>query len=328
MLAHRFLAGSAIVIFAAFATASTSTAQEAYPSKQITFVTPGTPGSTSDIMPRVIAEELAPRLGKSIIVQNASGGSGLVSANTAIGQPADGHTLWFGTMGTLTINPYVMDTMPFDSLKAWTPVALAASMPLVLVVNPEKTPAKNVAELIAMAKERPGKVTFGSAGIGSSYAITMFVLGKQAGVQFTHVPYKGTAPAVSDVVAGELSVMVVDIGLVKAQIDSGKLRALAITSPSRNAMLPDVPSFKELGYDINISLWYGVFVRSETPKPIVDRLADEMRVVMKSPKIKARWDTLGLEVGDKFSSDFASYYRSEYERWGTILKPLGIKAEQ
>jgi tripartite-type tricarboxylate transporter receptor subunit TctC len=302
-------------------------ADEAYPSKQISFITPGTPGSTSDIMPRVVAEELAPRLGKPVIVENRSGGSGLVSATSAIGLPADGHTLWLGTMGTLTINPFVMSTMPFDSLKAWTPVALVASMPLVLVVNAEKTPAKTLAEFVQMAKDRPGKVTFGSAGIGSSYAITMFLLGKQAGVQLTHVPYKGTAPAVSDVLAGELTAMVPDVGLVKAQIDSGKLRALAVTTPSRLAVLPNVPTFKELGYDIEISLWYGVFVRSETPPAIVKRLSDEMREVMKSPKIKQRWDSLSLIVGDKFGDDFAAFYRSEYNRWGTLLKPLGIKAD-
>jgi tripartite-type tricarboxylate transporter receptor subunit TctC len=200
-------------------------------------------------------------------------------------------------------------------------------MPLVLVVNPEKTPVKDVAGLIELAKQQPGKVTFGSAGIGSSYAITMFVLGQQTGVKFTHVAYKGTSPAVSDVLAGELSVMVPDIGLVKSQIDSGKLRALAVTSPKRSELLPNVPTFKELGYDIEISLWYGVFVRSDTPAPIVQRLTDEMRVVMKSPKIKARWDLLGLEVGDKAGDDFAQYYRSEYKRWGNILTPLGIKAD-
>jgi tripartite-type tricarboxylate transporter receptor subunit TctC len=154
----------------------------------------------------------------------------------------------------------------------------------------------------------------------------MFLLGKQAGVQFTHVAYKGTAPAVSDVVAGELTAMVPDVGLVKLQIDSGKLRALAVTSSTRSEMLPNVPTFKELGYNIDISLWYGVFVRSETPAPIVKRLADEMRVVMKSPKIKQRWDSLALVVGDKFGDDFAAYYRSEYARWGTLLKPLGIRA--
>ena len=170
-----------------------------YPARQISFVTPGTPGSTSDIMPRVIAEELAPRLGKPIVIENRSGGSGLISANAALGQSSDGHTLWLGTMGTLTINPFVMSKMPFDPLKAWTPVALVASMPLVLVVNPEKTPVHDLAGLIALAKERPETITFGSAGIGSSYAITMFLLGKQAGVQFTHVPYKGTFPAVSRV---------------------------------------------------------------------------------------------------------------------------------
>lgn len=303
-------------------------AQEAYPSKQISFITPGSPGSTADIMPRVIAEELAQRLGKPVVVENRSGGSGLVSANSALGLPPDGHTLWLGTMGTLTINPFVMDTMPFDPLKAWVPVAMVASMPLVLVVNPEKTPVKSVAELIAYAKERPGKVTFGSAGIGSSYAITMFLLGKQADVQFTHVPYKGPPLAVSDVLAGELVAMVPDVGLVKAQIDSGKLRALAVTTPARVEMLPNVPTFKEAGYDIDVSLWYGVFVRSGTPASIIRRLSDDMREVMKSPKIKQRWGALALVVGDKFGDDFATYYKSEYERWGTLLKPLGIKAEQ
>jgi tripartite-type tricarboxylate transporter receptor subunit TctC len=323
-----FVVASCVVTLAMALVPNAALAQaDAYPSKQIVFITPGTPGSTSDIMPRVISEELSARLGKSVVVENRSGGSGLVSANAALGQPPDGHTLWLGTMGTLTINPFVMSTMPFESLKAWTPVALVAWMPLVLVVNPEKTPVKDVAGLIELAKQQPGKVTFGSAGIGSSYAITMFVLGQQTGVKFTHVAYKGTSPAVSDVLAGELSVMVPDIGLVKSQIDSGKLRALAVTSPKRSELLPNVPTFKELGYDIEISLWYGVFVRSDTPAPIVQRLTDEMRVVMKSPKIKARWDSLGLEVGDKVGDDFAQYYRSEYKRWGDILTPLGIKAD-
>lgn len=299
-----------------------------YPSKQVSFITPGSAGSASDIIPRVISEQLALRLGKPVVVESRPGGSGLVSANSALGQPADGHTLWLGTMGTLTINPFVMSTMPFDSLKTWTPVAVAASMPLVLVVNPQKTAVNDLAGLIALAKQQPGKVTFGSAGIGSSYAITMFVLGRQAGAQFTHVPYKGVAQAVSDVVAGELAVMVPDVGTVKAQIDGGKLRALAVTTARRTDLLPNVPTFKELGYDIDISLWFGVFVRSGTPQPIVQRLTDEFRVVMKSPQIKARWDTLGLEVGDKFGDDFARYYQSEYKRWGEILPPLGIKAEE
>lgn len=149
---------------------------DGYPSKAISFITPGTPGSTSDIMPRVIGEELATRLGKPVVIENRSGGSGLISANAALAQPPDGHTLWLGTMGTLTINPYVMSTMPFDPLKVWTPVALIASMPLVLVVNPEKTPVGDLSELIALSKKQPGRITFGSAGIGSSYAITMFLL--------------------------------------------------------------------------------------------------------------------------------------------------------
>jgi tripartite-type tricarboxylate transporter receptor subunit TctC len=298
-----------------------------YPSKPIVFVTPGTPGSTSDIMPRVIGAELAPLLGKPVVIENRSGGSGLISANAALSQPPDGHTIWLGTMGTLTINPNVMTKMPFDPLKAWTAVALVASMPLVLVVNPEKTAVRDLAGLIELAKKHPGTITFGSAGIGSSYAITMFLLGKQAGVEFTHVPYKGTAPAVSDVLAGELTAMVPDVGLVKSQIDAGKLRALAVTPSKRVDMLPNVPTFKELGYNIDISLWYGVFVRSETPGPIIQKLSDDLRIVMKSPNVNERWGMLSLEVGDKFGDDFESYYRSEYRRWAEILKPLGIRTD-
>lgn len=315
-------------LFALIATAYGQAQGQAqdYPTKQVTIITPGTPGSTSDLMPRVIADELTPRLGKPVVVENRSGGSGLVSANSALGQPADGHTLWFGTMGTTTINPFVMDDMPFDSLKAWTPIAEAGSMPLVLVVNPEKTPVKDLAELITYAKSHPGKVSFGSAGIGSSYAITMFLLGKEAGVQFTHVPYKGTAPAVSDVQAGELTVMVPDVGLVRSQIESGKLRALAVTTAKRLDMLPNVPTFKEAGYNIEVSLWYGFFVRSNTPGPIVKRLASDLKVAIQSPNVKKRYDPLALIVGDKFGDDFARYYRSEYERWGALVKPLNIRA--
>jgi tripartite-type tricarboxylate transporter receptor subunit TctC len=299
---------------------------QGYPTKQVTIITPGTPGSASDLMPRVIAEELAPRLGKSVVVENRSGGSGLVSANSALGQPADGHTLWFGTMGTLTINPFVMDDMPFDSLKAWTPIAEAGSMPLVLVVNPEKTPVKDLAGLIKYAKENPGKVTFGSAGIGSSYAITMFILGKQAGVDFTHVPYKGTAPAVSDVQAGELTAMVPDVGLVRSQIESGKLRALAVTTAKRLDMFPDVPTFKESGYDIEVSLWYGFFVRSNTPASISKRLVEDLKIAIQSASVKKRYEPWALIVGDKFGDDFARYVKSEYDRWGALVKPLNIRA--
>lgn len=301
---------------------------DVYPSRQITFVSPGTPGSTSDIMPRVLAEPLAARLGKPVVIENKPGGSGLISANSALAAPADGHTLWMGTMGTLTINPFVLATMPFDSLQAWTPIALVASMPLVLVINPQKTPVNDLAGLIALAKQEPGKVTFGSVGAGSSYAISMFVLGREAGAQFTHVPYRGVNQALNDVLAGELAVMTPDVGLARSQIEGGKLRALAVSSSTRSELLPNVPTFKELGYSIDISLWFGAFVRAGTPQPIVQRLTDDFRVVMGSAEIKARWDALGLKVGDKVGDDFAQYYRSEYKRWGDILRPLGIKAEQ
>jgi tripartite-type tricarboxylate transporter receptor subunit TctC len=214
LMIFRTLLAAATSLALVFTIGNLAIAQEIYPTKQITVITPGAPGSTADLMPRLIGEELSSRLGKPVVIENRMGGSGLISGSSALALPPDGHTLWFGTMGTLTINPFVLDSMPFDPLTAWTPVALVASMPLVLVINPEKTAPKSLADFIQLAKEQPQKVTFGSAGAGSSYAITMFLLGKQAGVQFTHIPYRGTVQAVAGVLGGEITAMVPDAALV------------------------------------------------------------------------------------------------------------------
>lgn len=301
-------------------------AQE-WPTRSIRFITPGTPGSTSDIMPRVIGDLLSARFGQPVAVVNRSGGSGLVSANALITSPADGYTIWLGTMGTLCINPHVLPSMPFDPKTAVVPVALAASMPLVLVVSPNKNKVKTLAEFVKLAKANKSGMTYGSAGAGSSPAIAAVILGQKAGVQFTHVPFKGFGPAVQGVVTGEIDMMIPDVGFVMSRIFEGALTPLAVTTAARTNMLPNVPSFKELGYDMDIALWYGVFVKQGTPQPIIDRLGKAIAEGMKDEGLKKRWAQLGLVVGDKFGADFNFYYQQEQKRWGEIIPPLGLKGK-
>jgi len=311
---------------AALAPAFAAQAQ-GFPSKSIVFITPGTPGSTSDIMPRVIADEMTKSLGQSVVVSNRSGGSGLVSATAMLAATPDGHTIWLGTMGTLCINPHILKEMPFDSKTAVKPIGLAASMSLVLVIDPKTTSVKTVSELVALAKSRPNPMTYGSAGAGSSPAIAAALLAKIAGVTFTHVPYKGFGPAIEDVAKGQITMAVPDVGTVLAKIQDGSLRPLAVTTTARSALLPDVPTFKELGYDMDIALWYGVFVHPDVPKAATDKLVAALIPAMKSEGVRKHWKTLGLDIGDKFGDDFADYYRSELARWGQIIPSLGIKIE-
>ncbi|MBM3607480.1 MAG: tripartite tricarboxylate transporter substrate binding protein [Alphaproteobacteria bacterium] len=298
-----------------------------YPAKNIRFISPGPPGSTTDIMPRVIAPELGRRLGATVVVENRVGGSGLVSASALVNAPADGATIWLGTMGTLCINPHVMPSMPFDQNTAVTPVSLTATLPLILVVNPKTTPVKNVKEFIEFLRKNPQQGTYGSPGPGSTGAITGAMFGNSAGLNLTHVSYRGMLPAADAVIKGELGFLISDIGVITAKVADGSLRALAATTAKRSELMPDVPSFSEQGINMDVALWYGVFVRSGTPKPVLDRLNKEFAEIMKLPEIAARWKNLGLSVGGMEGAEFDKYYREELARWAKVVPPLGIKGK-
>jgi tripartite-type tricarboxylate transporter receptor subunit TctC len=294
-----------------------------YPAKTIRFISPGTPGSTTDIMPRLLAPELAKRLEATVFVDNKAGGSGMISAQAMAAAPADGATLYLSTVGSLCIAPHVLAGFPLD-LKEYLPISLTASLPLILVVSP-KLPVSNVQEFAAWLKANPDKATYGSAGAGSTSAIAAAVFGKAAGAKVIHVPFRTMQLAADSIMKGELTFLVSDIGVIAAKVKEGALRPLAASTAKRSALMPDVPTFAENGYPMDITLWYAVFMKTGTPAPLVERMTKELSSIMSTPEIETKWRDLGLEPGKLHGADFAKYYQEECRRWAEILPTLGIK---
>jgi len=300
---------------------------QTYPTRAITIITTGAAGSVSDIMPRQVAEDLSKRLGKPVVVDNRPGGTGLVAANMVLAAPADGYTVWFGPMGTLAVNPHILKSMPFDPDTAFIPVALVGSTPLVMVVNPKQVAAKTLEQFIAEAKSQPDRFAYGSVGPGSTPAIAAAILSKRAGITMTHVPYRGFGPALDAVIKGEVAMMMSDTGPVLQRLADGSLRALAVTTPKRTTFAPDVPTFKEQNIDLDISLWYGLFLRAGTPAEVSDRLAREMGEVLKDPAFAKSWSSMGIEAGTLAGPEFVRYFKSEQEKWAKVVPTLGIPRE-
>lgn len=299
-----------------------------YPTRPVRFIIPVSAGSTTDLMGRVVGDALAEELGQPIIIENKGGGSGLLSATAALTAPSDGYTIWMGTLGILMLNPHVLPSMPFDSLTSFRPIGLIASTPLVLTVNPKTTPVAKLQDLVAMAKAKPDTLTYGSVGAGSTVAIANALLAKEAGIRLTNVSYRGTSEIVRDVMAGEITMGMPDAGTIRDMVERGSLLALGVTSPERSSVLPNVPTFRELGYDINISVWYGAYVRSETPDHIVNLLSAKLKKVMAEPAIATRWKSLGLEIGTVFGENFEVYHKAQYKYWNDVLPALNLKEQR
>lgn len=308
--------------------ASSPAEAQPYPARPLRFIIPVSAGSTPDLIGRVVGDALAEELGQPIIIENKGGGSGLLSATAALAAPSDGYTIWMGTLGILMLNPHVLPSMPFDSLTSFRPIGLIASAPLVLTVNPKTTPVTKLEDLVAMAKAKPDTLTYGSVGAGSTVAIANALLAKAAGIRLTNVSYRGTSEIVRDVVAGEITMGMPDASAIRDMVERGSLLALGVTSPERSSLLPNVPTFRELGYDINISVWYGVYVRSETPDHVVNLLSAKLSKVMAEPAIAARWNNLGLEIGTVFGESFEAYHKAQYKYWNGVLPALNLKEQR
>ncbi len=319
----RVIALASAVLPGSIFAASNATAQP-YPLKTVRFISPGTPGSTTDIMPRVIAAELAKRLEATVFVDNKAGGSGMLSAQALVAAPADGATLYLTTLGSMCIAPFVLPSMPVDPHKDFIPISLTATLPLILVVNP-KLPVKTVKDFAEWIKANPDKATYGSAGAGSTSAISAALFGKAANAPVIHVPFRTMQLAADSIIKGELTFLVSDIGVIAAKVKEGELRALAASTAQRSALMPDVPTFTEGGYPMDLTLWYAVMMKSGTPAPLVERMTKELAEIMKMPEIEARWKDLGLETGKLHGADFANYYQSELKRWAEIIPPLDLK---
>lgn len=321
------LAGGLALAALAPAAAQPGAAPAAWPKQAVTLVVPFPAGGPTDAMARLLAQRLGERLGQQVVVDNRGGAGGGIAAELVARAPADGHTLFFGTTGTMAINPSLYSKLRYDPAKDFAPVSLMATTMNVLVVNPE-VPARSVAELVRLAKARPGQLNYGSAGNGSSNHLSGELFRTMAGIELSHVPYKGSAPALVDLLGGRLSLMFDTVAQQTQNIATGKVRALAVTGAVRSPLLPEVPTVQEAGLKgFDVTIWYGVLAPAATPPAIVDRLAHEIATVMATPEMKARMQADGAEARTTTPAEFAALIRQDTKKWAPVVKASGASLD-
>jgi len=298
-----------------------------YPSRPIRMIVPFPAGGTADLLARQIGQTMGEALRQQVVIENRTGAGGNIGADLAAKAKPDGYTLLMGTVSTHAINPNLYPNMPYDPVKDFAPVAMVARMPNLLVLHPS-VPAANVAELIALAKARPGTLAFASAGNGTTQHLAGELFKKMAGVDMIHVPYKGNAPAVTDLVGGQVQVMFDNIPVSLQQVRAGKLRALAVTGPARSPVLPQLPTVAEAalaGY--NITSWFGLYAPSGTSPQIIERLNREANKALSSVPIRRRLTDQGIEPAGGTPGQFAEFMRAELVKWGKIVRESGARVE-
>jgi tripartite-type tricarboxylate transporter receptor subunit TctC len=301
-----------------------------YPSKQVSIIVPLAPGTGMDVVARSYGERLAQRLGRPVIIENKPGASQIVAVNALLAAPADGHTLLVATSGPMAINPTVFKKLPYDWQKDFIPLSLYLKSPFVLVVNPQ-VPAKTALEFIQYAKERPGKLSYSSANISSAPHLAGEMLNMRFGLDIVNVPYKDTPQSIADVASGTVQMAFAEAGASQSLIKDGRIRALAVSSQQRLATLPDVPPLSEAANapDFEAVSWHVLFARAGTPRPIVDRLHNEMKAVMSEADVQQRLRGLGLIPFDTPPVEgIQRYIVSEEAKWGGIVKKLGLQGSQ
>ena len=328
-LIQRSLAASALLLGASFA-AAPALAQGGWPTgKPITYLVPFPPGGNTDTLARVIAQPLSKALGTPVVIENKGGAGGSVGSALAARAPADGYTILGGTISSHAINVSLYSKLDYDPVKSFTPVAMLGSGPLVLVV-PAASPYKTLADVLAASKAKAaaGGLCSASPGSGTSNHMALELLAYQTGVKFTHVPYKGSGPAVQDVIGGQVDMMFDTALVVGPHIQSGKLRPIAVTSSKRLESLPDVPTIAEAGEKgFDMGSWQAVFAPAGTPKPIVDRLHAEIMKIVAMPEVQARLKAFGMMPSNMTPTELADYQKSEVAKWAKVIKAAGIKAE-
>ena len=322
---RTLLGGASVAVFAA--PLATQTAAQTYPSRPIRFVVPFAAGAgVLDIMARIVSQHLGTGIGQQVVVDNRPGAGGNVGAEIAAKAAPDGYTMLMGNTA-LVVSPYLFAKLPFDPLTDFVPVTQVNSAPLLLVVHPS-LPVKSVAELVAYAKARPGQLNYGSGGIGTTPFLATELFKSLAGIDVVHVPYKGGAPALADLVAGQLSFMIENVPGTLPLVKDGKLRALAITSRQRLALVPEVPTMIEAGVaGYEMIGWNGIFLPKGTPAEITTRLSTDLMKVLGSAEMKEQLGKLGAEPVGSTPQQFGAFVQAESQRWGKIIKDLGIKPE-
>jgi tripartite-type tricarboxylate transporter receptor subunit TctC len=311
----------------AILTPHAAAAADAYPARPIRFVVAFPPGGGTDIIARSIAQKLAERLAQQVVVDNRPGAGGNIGTDIVAKSAPDGYTMLMGSAGPLAINASLFGKMPFDPIRDLAPVTLAASTPNVLVVHPSLK-AATVNELIALAKARPGEINFASSGHGTPAHLAGELFNSMAGVKLVHVPYKGAAPALADLLGGQVQLMFSTMPPALPHVKDGKLRALAVTNSKRSRATPELPTLDEValpGFEANT--WHGVVVPAGTPAAIVARLNREIVAILHLPDVVERLSGQGAEALGSTPEEFAAYIRSETAKWAKVVRDSGAKAE-
>lgn len=300
---------------------------QTYPQRPITLVIPFAPGGSTSIVGRIIADKMAQLLGEGIVVDNRPGAGGTVGTKYVAKSEPDGYTLLLGYTGTLAIGPSLYKDAGYDPRKDFQPIGMIGNAPSAVVVHPS-FPVKSIAELIAYAKANPGKVNFGSAGVGSVNHITGEYFAREAGITLVHVPYKGTGPALTDLLGGHIPMALAPIPAVHANVSAGLLRALATTGRTRNSLMPDVPTIAETGMPgFEASLYYGLVAPAGTPRPIIDKLNQELRAALASDEVKKQLSADGTEITPSTPEAYSDFIDKDEKKWSELVKASGVERE-
>jgi tripartite-type tricarboxylate transporter receptor subunit TctC len=313
-------------ILAALALAPALAFGQAWPAKPVKLIAPYPPGGQTDLVSRWLADKLQPVLGQPVLVENKSGAQGIVGIEAAKNSPADGYTFVYANVSNISINPHVHEKLPYDGLRDLAPVTQLGLSVLAMVV-PSSLNVKSLKEFLEYAKANRGKVSFASFGAGSTSHIYGEMLKGAAGIDMTHVPYRGAGPAVQDTMAGQTQMAIQDLGSVGPFVASGRLIALAVTGPKRWPLMPDLPTFAELGYPLDIAGWNGIMAPAATPRPILERMSTEINRIIQTPEGREQMLKFGLLATGTSPEEFAEVIRRDTPRWGEVIRKAGIKAQ-
>lgn len=298
-----------------------------YPNRPIRFVVPWPAGGTADLVARMLGDRLSAALGQPVVVDNRAGAGGVIGTENVVRSPADGYTLLLGSTGPNSINVSLMSKLPYDPVKDLTAVTQVTALPLVLMAG-AAVPASSVKELVALAKAQPNSLSVASVGAGSAQHLSGEIFKSMAGVQWTHIPYKGSVPAFTDLIGGQVQLAFDNIPAGLPHLRSGKIKALAVTSASRAAILPEVPTVAEAGLPgYEAVAWQNVMVAAGTPRPIVERLNQELVKILKAPEVRSRLAEMGAIVVGSSVDEANAHVRNEVAKWAAAVKAAGVKLE-
>ncbi len=295
-----------------------------YPARPVRVIVPFGAGSATDVVARTVGQNLGEALGQAMVIDNRAGANGTIGAELAAKSPKDGYTLLMSTNTPSAAAPSLMKKINYDPVKDFAPIARIGTIAFVLVANPS-LPAKSIKELIALAKQQPGKLTAGSGSAGS--LVPVFMLQQMGGIELNHIPYKSIPPALSDVMSGQINMVYADMVTGSPQVKSGKVRALGVTSKKRDPLLPDVPAIAETLKDFELIAWFALFAPAGTPNPIVDRLAAESAKILARSDVRERFAVMGIQVAPLTPAELSTFQKSELAKWAKLAKAANIVPE-